>query len=56
MKFKIEITETLQKAVEVEAESLKEALGTVEDMWSGNEIILNADDFVHVDFTEFKED
>lgn len=38
MKFKIEITETLQKVVEVEAENLTEA-----------------DDFIKVDFSEYKE-
>lgn len=55
MKFKIEITETLQKVVEVEAENLTEAVGTVEDMWYGSEIILTADDFIKVDFSEYKE-
>ena len=55
MKYKIEITETLQKVVEVEAETVKDALGTVQDMWYGTEIVLTADDFVGVDFAEFKE-
>lgn len=31
-KYKIKITETLQKVVEVEAETLKDALGITEDM------------------------
>lgn len=54
-KFKIKITETLQKVIEVEAENLTEAVGTVEDMWYGSEVILTADDFIQVDFSEFKE-
>lgn len=54
-KFKIKITETLQKVIEVEAENLTEAVGTVEDMWYGSDVILTADDFIQVDFSEFKE-
>lgn len=54
-KYKIEITETLQKVVEVEAETLKDALGITEDMWNGNEIMLYADDFKGVEFSEYKE-
>ena len=54
-KFKVEITETLQRIVEVEAETLSEAFGSVEDMWKGNEIILTADDFTNVEFSEYEE-
>lgn len=55
-KYKIKVTETLQKVVEVEAETVKDALGIVEDMWNGSEIILFADDFKGVEFSEYKED
>ena len=55
-KYKIEITETLQKVVEVEAETLKDAFDIAEDMWNGNEIMLYADDFKGVEFSEYEED
>lgn len=44
-KFKILITENLQKVIEVEAEDVNDACEKVEEMVNGSEIILTADDF-----------
>ena len=50
MKYKVEITETLQMNVEVEADSLEEAERIVIDKWYKGDYILDADNFVDVDF------
>lgn len=44
-KFKILITEHLQKVIEVKAEDVNEACEKVEEMVNGSEIILTAEDF-----------
>ena len=49
-KFKVEITETLRRVVEIEADDVFEAEDIVETMWCNSEVILNADDFDGVDF------
>ena len=43
--------ETLQKTVEVEANSREEAERQVEENWNNSEYILDADSFVGVDFS-----
>lgn len=45
-KFKLEITETLSREVEVEAETLEEAIDSLNKMYKNEEIILGADDFL----------
>ena len=47
-KYKIEITETLQKTIEVE--SKEDALHKVMKMYKNDEVILDDNDFVDVDF------
>ena len=49
-KYKIEITETLQKTVEVEADSKENALRQVMNMYKKEEIILDDNDIVDLDF------
>ena len=49
--YEITITETLQKTVEVEANSREEAERRVEENWNNSEYILDADSFVGVDFS-----
>ena len=49
-KFKVEITETLQKTVEVEADNKEEAVHKVMKMYKNEEVILNDNDFIDVDF------
>ena len=51
MKYKVEITETLQKTVEVEADDIEDALLKVKHQYRKEEIIL--DDTSYID-TEFK--
>ena len=51
MKYKIEVTEILQKLIEVEAKDEKEALEIVKDLYFKEKIIL--DDTSYID-TEFK--
>lgn len=49
--YEVTITETLQKTVEVEANSREEAERQVEQKWNGSEYIIDADSFVGVDFS-----
>ena len=49
-KFSVEITETLQKVITVEAENEQEALWKVEDMWKNGECILDSENFTGADF------
>ena len=44
-KYKVEITEYLQKTIEVDAKDENEAYSKVKQMYDNEEIILSADDF-----------
>lgn len=55
MKYTIEITETLQKVVEVEADSLSNAIFEVAKDYRGGEIVLDHNDFVGFTILEYKE-
>lgn len=55
MKYKIEITETLQRIVEVEAENLSEAITTVCVDYKKGEIVLDDMDYVGYEIKEFME-
>ena len=48
--FNIEITETLPKTVEVEANNKEDALHKVIKMYKNSEVILDDNDFVDLDF------
>ena len=48
--FKTEITETLQRTIEVEAENEGDALRKVKEMYKNEEIVLDSSDFVGVGF------
>ncbi len=48
--YEVTITETLQKTVEVEADSRLEAEALVESRWNNSEYILDSDSLVGVDF------
>lgn len=54
-KFKIEITETLQRIVVVEADSVLEALNKVEEQYDNEEIVLDSNDFICKDIHLFNE-
>lgn len=53
-KFKVEITETLRRVVEVEAIDASEAEDKVEEQWSDSDIVLDYDDFDGVTFVARK--
>ena len=44
--FKLEIQEVLSKVIEIEAETLSDAIDIVHDMYNSEEIVLDASDFV----------
>jgi len=49
-KFDVEIIETLSRIITVEAEDELEARLLVDEMYRGEEIVLDADDFQFVEF------
>lgn len=51
-KFNIQVKEILRRVVEIEAETLEEAIDKVDDMWQNQEIVLDTDDFAYVDIDE----
>ena len=44
--FKLEIQENYSKIVEIEAETLSDALNVAHDMYNAEEIVLDASDFM----------
>ena len=52
MKYKIKITEILEKSIPINANSFVEALDIVKEKYKNEEIILSADDYVSTKFTE----
>ena len=55
MKIKIEITETLQRIIEVEATSAEDALDIIIKKYKNSEIILDADDYIDTEFNVLSE-
>lgn len=49
-KFTVEITETLQRQIEVKANNEDEAEQTVRDMYRNEEIVLSSDDYIDTEF------
>ena len=49
-KYTIEITETLQRQIEIKANSHDEALKIIKEKYKNEEIVLTADDFIDVEF------
>lgn len=49
-KYNIEITETIQKIIEVEADSEQAALHSAMKKYKNSEVILTDEDFIDVDF------
>ena len=52
--FKIEIEEILQKVINIEANSLEEAILNVEKYYNKGELILDANDLKEVNVREYK--
>ena len=44
--FKLEIQEVLSKVIEIEAETLSDAIDIAHDMYNDEKIVLDASDFV----------
>lgn len=55
MKFKIQITETLQKVVEVEAENLSDAITKTKLAYYNGLIELNENDYITTEMEEYKD-
>ena len=49
-KYDVTITETLQKVVPINANSLVQAEKIAEEKWNQSDYVLNADDFMEVGF------
>ena len=54
MKYQVEITETLQKTIEVEAKSENEAISKVKEQYYSGEIELDSSDFIETEFEIIK--
>lgn len=54
--YQVEITETLQRVVEVEAESEEEAIETIEEQYRDEEIVLDYNDFMGCEIDIFESD
>lgn len=52
-KYRIEVEETLERVVEVEANSVDEAIDKVHEMYKNEEIVLDENDFMDVEFREY---
>ena len=55
MKYQVKITEYLSKIIEVEADDEVDAILLVEEMYCGEEIVLDAMDFDDVEFEIYKD-
>ena len=51
--FKIEMTETLQKAIEVSASSLDEAVEIIKNKYNNGEIVLDSNDYIDTVIEEY---
>lgn len=49
-KFTVEITETLQRQIEVEAADENEAISKVEEMYRDEEVVLDSGDYIDTEF------
>lgn len=53
MKIKVEITEILQRIVEIEAENDSEAIECATELYSRGQIVLDADDHIDTEISLF---
>ena len=54
--YKIEIEETLQRVVEIEANSPEEAIDIAQNRYSNQEYILDYEDYKGVEYKEYKDE
>ena len=50
MKIKVEVTEILQRIVEVDADDVKDAIDKVEELYKNEDIILDYSDYISTEF------
>lgn len=55
-KFNVQVKEILRRVVEIEAETLEDAINIAEDMYQNEEIVLDADDFAYMKIDEVKDE
>ncbi len=55
MKYKLEITEWLQRVIEVEAKTKEEAYHKVSEMYRNSEIVLDSKDFIDKEIEFYEE-
>lgn len=55
-KYTVEVTETLQRSIEVEAESENDAIEVVEQKYKDEEIVLDSSDYVSTEIDVYNED
>ena len=53
-KFKIEVQEILSKIIEIEATDIDQAIYEVKKMYESEEIILNENDYITTEFTNYE--
>ena len=49
-KYTIEITETLQRQIEIKANSFDEAYSIIKEKYHNGEIVLDSNDYIDTDF------
>lgn len=54
--YQIEIEETLQRVVKIEANSLDEAIDIAQNRYSNQEYVLDYEDYKGVEFSEYKDE
>lgn len=55
MKYRVEVTETLQRIIEIDAESSEEAESKVRRQYRNEDIVLDSADFIDVEFEVLSE-
>lgn len=53
--FMVEIKETLAKVIEVQAETIEEAISIVDDLYKNEKIVLNTNDFIDTEIKEYNQ-
>lgn len=54
--YQIEIEETLQKVVKIKADSVEDAISIARERYRNEEYILNEDNFMGAEFSEYKDE
>ncbi|HPW40987.1 MAG TPA: DpnD/PcfM family protein [Bacillota bacterium] len=55
MKYRVEVTETLQRIIEIDAESNEEAESKARRQYRNEDIVLDSADFIDVEFEVLSE-